>query len=259
MNPPLPASSVPPCPDPPACVPRVLVLQHTLEDGPGHLGTWLDRQGVAWQAPCAQAGQSYPDSVSGYAALAVLGGEWGANDERASLQHAQALIRQADALGIPVLGHCLGGQLLARALGGEVTVAAQPEVGWLPLTHDDSALAREWFGPNPRSVVYQWHYDGVSRLPDDARCLASSPACAVQAFAIRAHLGMQFHIEITTQKIDDWLAHPGARYPDALRQHPDTVQDAQAMHRGTSQHLSASQALAERIYATWQQRWASLS
>lgn len=235
---------------------RVLVLQHTLEDGPGHLGIWLDRQRVVWQAPCAQAGQAYPDSVAGYAALAVLGGEWGANDERASLQHAQALIRQADALDIPVLGHCLGGQLLARALGGEVAVAARPEVGWLPLIHDGSPLAQEWLGPNPQAV-YQWHYDAVSRLPEGARCLAGSPACAVQAFAIRAHLGMQFHVEITPQKIDDWLAHPGARYPDALLRHPHTVQDAYAMHRGTTQHLSASLALAERIYTTWRRRWAT--
>lgn len=244
----------PAVPDP-ARTPRVLVLQHTLEDGPGGLGHWLDRQGVVWQAPCAQAGQAYPDSVAGYAALAVLGGEWGANDARASLQHAQALIRQADALGIPVLGHCLGGQLLARALGGEVAPAARPEVGWLPLAHNGSALAQQWLGLPAPAVVYQWHYDEVKRLPRGAHCLARSPACAVQAFAVGVHLGMQFHIEITAEKIDDWLAHTGERYPGARQRHPDTVQDEATMRRGTQQHLSASQSLAQRIYAAWQRRW----
>lgn len=250
--------SIAPDPTRTGFVPRVLVLQHTLEDGPGHLGTWLDRQGVVWQAPCAQAGQTYPDSLAGYCALAVLGGEWGANDARASLQHARALIRQADALGIPVLGHCLGGQLLARALGGEVCVAQRPEVGWLPMRHDGSALAQQWFGPEPEAVVYQWHYDTVSRLPNGARSLAHSSACAVQAFAVGPHLGMQFHIEITAQKIDDWLAHPGARYPDALLQHPDTVQDAPTMHLGTAIHLGASQRLAEQIYTRWRRHWVGI-
>jgi len=239
----------------PADARRVLVLQHTLEDGPGHLGHWLDAHGVPWDCPCAQAGHDYPADLRGYAALAVLGGEWSANDDRASLQHAQDLIRQADALGIPVLGHCLGAQLLARALGGTVTPAGQPEVGWLPVRHDGSAMAQAWFGADPDAVVYQWHYDQVNQLPPGAGCLARSQACAVQAFAVGPHLGMQFHIEITAQKIDDWLAHPGARYPDARLQHPGTVQDAQTMRRGATQHLQASQALAGHIYTAWRKRW----
>ena len=96
----------------------VLVLQHLRDDGPGYLGQWLDAKGISWHVFCADAGEAYPASVSAYKAMAVLGGEWSANDERPSLRHAEALMREADALGVPIVGHCLGGQLRARAFGG---------------------------------------------------------------------------------------------------------------------------------------------
>jgi GMP synthase (glutamine-hydrolysing) len=174
---------------------EVLVLQHLLEDGPGYLGRWLDRQGIRWQVCCAEAGELYPPSVRGWRALAVLGGAWSANDERPSLRQTEALICEADALGIPVLGHCLGGQLIARAFGGRVQRLPQPEVGWLPIQRHDTPAARAWLGDAPESVVYQWHQDGFVELPPGAELLASSPACAHKAFALRQHLAMQFHIE----------------------------------------------------------------
>ncbi|TSE37640.1 GMP synthase glutamine-hydrolyzing [Tepidimonas fonticaldi] len=233
----------------------VLVLQHTLEDPPGYLATWLDAVGARWDVFCAEAGQTYPDSVAGYRALAVLGGEWSANDERASLRHAEALIREADAAGVPVLGHCLGAQLMARALGGRVERLARPEIGWLPIRHDGSAAAREWLGEEPAPVVYQWHYDGVVALPPGAAVLAASDACAVQAFALGPHLGMQFHIEITPLKIESWLANPGEVYPDAVGAHPQTVQAPAAMRAATAAHQAASYRLADRIYGAWRRRW----
>ena len=235
--------------------PDVLVLQHTLEDPPGYLATWLDAVGVRWDVFCAEAGQAYPTSVAGYRALAVLGGEWSANDDRASLRHAEALIREADAAGIPVLGHCLGAQLMARALGGRVERLPQPEIGWLSIRHGGIAAAREWLGEEPAPVVYQWHYDGVVALPPGAAVLAASDACAVQAFALGPHLGMQFHIEITPLKIESWLANPGEIYPDAVGAHPQTVQTPVAMRAATAAHQAASYRLADRIYGTWRRRW----
>ena len=125
----------------PATNTDVLVLQHTLEDGPGYLGQWLDAHGHTWQVRCTEAGEAYPASVDGFRALAVLGGEWSANDDRPSLRQAEALIRQADARGIPVIGHCLGGQLMARAFGGRVERLPMPEVGWLPVRREPGADA----------------------------------------------------------------------------------------------------------------------
>lgn len=235
--------------------PEVLVLQHLLEDGPGYLGDWLDEQGVGWHVLCTEAGDAFPPTVRGYRGLAVLGGAWSANDDRPSLRHAEALIREADALGIPVIGHCLGGQLMARALGGRVQALEVPEIGWLPLQVGRNARAREWLGDAPQAVVYQWHYDGFVQLPPNAELLAASPTCPHQAFAIGPHLAMQFHIEITARKVEDWIAAPGQAYAPACEAHPDTVQAPAAMREGTRAHLGDSLALADRIYSGWRARW----
>jgi GMP synthase (glutamine-hydrolysing) len=233
----------------------VLVLQHLHEDGPGFLGEWLDAEGVAWHLRCAEAGDLYPASVRGYQGLAVLGGAWSANDERPTLRQAEALIREADALGIPVIGHCLGGQLMARAFGGEVARMARPEIGWWPISHTGSVAARQWLGEGRSPTVYQWHQDSFVVLPPGAELLASSPACAHQAFALGPHLAMQFHIEITPAKVDEWSANPGEAYAVDVLLHRDSVQDPARMHAATKRHLADSQALATRIYRTWRSRW----
>ena len=233
----------------------VLILQHLFEDGPGYLGEWLDAQGVAWHLRCAEAGDLYPDSVRGYRGLAVLGGAWSANDERPTLRQAETLIREADAMGIPVIGHCLGGQLMARAFGGRVEQLPQPEIGWWPIEHNGGAAARQWFGEEAAPTVYQWHQDGFVVLPPGAELLAGSPACAHQAFAIGPHLAMQFHIEITLDKIKDWLEHPGEAYPVRVLLHRDSVQDPAGMLASSRRHLAGSHALADHIYRTWRSRW----
>lgn len=235
---------------------QVLVLQHLNEDGPGFLGQWLDEQGVRWQVLCTEAGEAYPETLQGIKALAVLGGVWSANDDRSSLRHAEALIREADALDIPVLGHCLGGQLMARAFGGRVEKLAQPEIGWHAIAHNSSATARAWLGDTTEAMVYQWHHDGFVELPPGAELLASSPACAHQAFALRQHLAMQFHIEITPQKIAGWIANPGEAYPVQVLMHRDSVQDPAGMQAATARHQAGSEALACRIYEAWRARWA---
>ncbi|MCU0927106.1 MAG: type 1 glutamine amidotransferase [Hydrogenophaga sp.] len=235
--------------------PEVLLLQHLHEDGPGYLGQWLDGQGVRWQVLCAEAGDAYPNSVRGFRGLAVLGGAWSANDDRPTLRQAEALIREADALGIPVLGHCLGGQLMARAFGGQVQTLAQPEIGWLPMRHNGSATARSWLGETPDSVVFQWHHDSFMALPPGAELIAGSPACAHQAFALRQHLAMQFHIEITPQKIADWMASPGDAYPALVQQSLDSVQNPSVVAEGMVRHQAGSEALARRIYGVWRSRW----
>jgi GMP synthase-like glutamine amidotransferase len=239
----------------------VLVLQHLRDDGPGYLGRWLDARGIRWHVFCADAGEAYPASLSAYKGMAVLGGEWSANDERPSLRHAEVLMREADALGVPIVGHCLGGQLMARAFGGSVERAAQSEIGWMPLRTTGSTAARYWFGEGATlegsgngpsaHTLYQWHSDSFVTLPPGAELIASSAACAHQAFAIGPHLAMQFHVEITAEKIGLWMAEPGASFPRMLQRWPDSVQSLEAMSVANEVHLANSHALADQIYGAW--------
>lgn len=105
----------------------VLVLQHMATDGPGYLARWLRERDVPFQVLSSAAGQAFPASMRGYGALAVLGGEMSANDDLPSLRRAEQLIRESMESDLPVIGHCLGGQLMARALGARVHESAAPE------------------------------------------------------------------------------------------------------------------------------------
>lgn len=227
----------------------VLVLQFMSDDGPGYLGTWLGRQGVAADVRSAAMGEEFPRSIQGFRGLAVLGGAMSANDELPFLRAAERLIRDAMQADVPVLGHCLGGQLMARALGAEVHASPAPEVGWHKLQCVDSAGARQWFGSDATHTVFHWHYEAFE-VPAGAQRLASSAACPNQAFSIGPHLAMQFHVEVDSDKIDAWLAVAGSsiHLGNEMRR---TIHAPRVIRETSLQCLSAQQSLADRIYARW--------
>jgi GMP synthase (glutamine-hydrolysing) len=228
----------------------VLVLQHLVDDGPAYLGDWLAAEGVTVDLRCTEAGDPYPATLGSTRALAVLGGAMSANDELPSLRQAERLILEAMDRGIPVIGHCLGGQLMARALGARVGPSSAPEIGWLPIARLDNTAADAWFGPEPLPRVFQWHYEAFT-LPDGAQPLATSAACVVQAFALGPHLAMQFHVEQDAAKLARWTQVHEGEYPQAQRDHPATVQGPAAMLAEAPQRLAAQQRLAGRMYRRW--------
>lgn len=230
----------------------VLILQNLSADGPAYLAQWLRREGVAFDLRNVEAGAEAPHDLHAHGALALLGGEMSANDDLPSLRRAESLVRQALERGIPVIGHCLGGQLMARAMGARVVDSPAPEIGWQPLEvldPPDDPEARGWFGePGPRQV-FQWHFESFE-LPPAATRLAGSAACPNQAFAVGPHLAMQFHVEVDAEKLGRWVRDDGERYLHALARHA-SVQSKAAMVQGTRVHLAAQQALADRLYARW--------
>jgi GMP synthase (glutamine-hydrolysing) len=231
----------------------VLVLQHLTTDGPAYLAEWLRREGIAFEVYDTQAGQRYPDHIDAYRALAVLGGEMSANDDLPSLRAAERLILQAMARGTPVIGHCLGGQLMARALGASVHSSPAPEIGWQTMNVVESQAASEWFGPLREATVFHWHYEAFA-LPPGAQLLASSPACPHQAFAIGPHLAMQFHVELDAHKLALWSASRDPHFL-ALQASCASVQSGPAMRDQAGVALPAQQRLADALYT----RWISLS
>lgn len=227
----------------------VLILQHQLPENPAYLGTWLRSHSIAYEIINAGAGQTFPDSIQPYSALAVMGGGMSANDDLASNHQAIQLIRQAMFADIPVIGHCLGGQLMSKALGGSVTVCSQPEIGWQQISYTDSPLVHTWFGEHPAGTVIHWHYDTFS-IPAGATLLASSPACANQAFAIGKHLAMQFHIEIDESKVESWVAEDDPLWESARANHK-SVQSRDAILSGVNPYLMHHKNMANNIYTHW--------
>ncbi|KPF53650.1 hypothetical protein D621_10035 [beta proteobacterium AAP51] len=230
----------------------VLILQHLNTDGPAYLQQWLQTEGLAHEVFNTEAGQAFPASLAPYGALAILGGEMSANDDLPSLRRAEALFLQAVASGVPTLGHCLGGQLMARALGAAVVASPAPEIGWQPMQvqapPEAQAEALAWFGHEGEHHVYHWHAESFG-LPAGAAWLARSAACPHQAFALGPHLGMQFHVEVDEAKLRYWAQENDEAWFDPIT--CPSVQRPGPMLADTPARLPVQQALARRIYARW--------
>ena len=227
----------------------VLILQHQVPENAAYLTTWLNNNKVEYQIVNAGAGEQFPTSIEPYSAMAVMGGGMSVNDPLLSSRQAEILILQAILKDRPVIGHCLGGQLMAKALGGTVQASPQPEIGWQPIEYESKALVDEWFGTDPTDTVIHWHYESFS-IPEGAVRLATSAACPNQAFAYGKHLAMQFHIEINEAKVDSWVNDDDDKWIEA-RQKYDSVQDRDTILKGIPTYLSKHQATADSIYRNW--------
>lgn len=123
----------------------VAIFRHTPTEGPGYFATFLEGHGIAWELIPVDAGAPVPASPEAYAGLCFMGGPMSVNDPLPWIDHTCALIRNAVAAGIPVLGHCLGGQLMAKALGGQVTPNPIKEIGWGTARIEEGEIPGHWF------------------------------------------------------------------------------------------------------------------
>jgi len=227
----------------------VLILQHQTPERPAYLATWLEQHNIDYETRCAGAGEEFPATIEPYSALAVMGGGMSANDPLLSNRQAEILVLQAVRLDRPVIGHCLGGQLMSRALGGTVGLSPKPEIGWQPIEYEDNPLVAHWFGSNPTPTVIQWHYDAFT-VPTGATRLAGSAACPNQAWAMGPHLAMQFHIEMDELKVYNWVQDDDPLWA-AAREKYASVQDSSTIVQGIQPYLTQHQATADHIYQTW--------
>jgi GMP synthase (glutamine-hydrolysing) len=197
---------------------RVLVVQHDDECPPAWVGDWLLAAGCTVDVRRPYAGEEMPADLSAHEAMVVLGGPMGAKDDQhAWIPLTKELIREAADEQLPTLGICLGHQLCAVALGGEVgrnplgQQLGLVETGWLP-----AADADPMFGPltSTRRGVH-WNDDIVLRLPEGATLLAATPADEPQAVRFAPTVwGVQLHPEADEQVITPWADADRARYDD---------------------------------------------
>lgn len=181
------------------------LIQNDPEVPPGNIG---DNLKVRHRILHPYLGEALP-KLKEISALIVLGGAMGANDDDKFpfLTEVKNLIRQTVANGIPYLGICLGGQLLAAAMGAKVVSNRWEELGTLPVELTaEGETDRLFTGISPQFHTFQWHHDSFD-IPTDDVLLAASPACPHQAFRVGSCAwGLQFHPEVTPLIIADWCA-----------------------------------------------------
>ena len=199
--------------------PRVLVVQHEDDGPPALLGQWLVEAGCDLDVRRPYAGEELP-ALEGYAALLVLGGAMGANDdaEHPWLTPTKELFRAAAADGVPALGVCLGHQLAAVALGGVVERNPRgQQLGVLEVGWDAAASADDLLGPVVRPVRgVHWNSDVVTRLPAGAVLLATAPTGEVQVARHAPTVwGVQLHPEVDAAVLQRWAASDEGSHDDA--------------------------------------------
>ena len=175
-----------------------------------------------------------------YSGLIVMGGPQSANDPLPALAAEIELISHCVQAELPVLGICLGAQLIAKTLGARVYVNATKEIGWEPVFFTDAAQRDPVFSglPSP-TIFFHWHGETFD-LPGGAEWLAYSARCRQQAFRYGRNVyGIQFHPEITPEMIADWSAQPA------------NCGDVDTLDRPIDPHAVDSAPLARRILDGW--------
>jgi GMP synthase-like glutamine amidotransferase len=175
---------------------RVLILQHEEPTPPGHVTEWLAGHDADVERFRIDIDDREVDPTE-YDVIVSLGSEFAAfDDTKPFVPREASLMRAAVDADVPVLGLCFGGQMLARTLGGEVFRSKESEIGWLPVRSKDPELV-------PEGPWFQWHFDSFT-LPPGATVIAESDL-GPQAFVAGRSLGLQFHPEVTTGIMDDWV------------------------------------------------------
>jgi GMP synthase-like glutamine amidotransferase len=224
------------------------IFRHARSEGPGYFATYLESRSIPWQLVALDEGSAVPRDPRRFSGLVLMGGPMSVNDDLPWIAPLLELIREAVRKDVPVLGHCLGGQLIAKAFGGEVRANAVKEIGWGEVRIADNAVARQWLGDLQAFESFHWHGETFS-IPPGATRLLENGHCANQAFALGKHLGLQCHVEMTEELVNTWLQTGADEMRDAAAS-PGVQQPAE-IGKGLQDRLGALHEVANRLYDRW--------
>ncbi|MEW8049361.1 MAG: type 1 glutamine amidotransferase [Candidatus Thiodiazotropha sp.] len=224
---------------------RHLVCQH-----PGYLGDYLQARSIPWEMVCIDEDHPIPQKTDDVSALVFMGAGVSVNDQLPWIEGELQLIRKAIDLDIPVMGVCFGAQLMSRALGGEITRGKGMEIGWHPVNTLVGNGNDGWLRDIPeRFTAFHWHADTYT-LPTQSRHLLKSCCFDQQGFVMGDHLGMQFHLEMTREMVENWIE----RYGSDLLLDSNCSQSAEAMLTSIDQRIESLHEISDLIYGRWVER-----
>lgn len=227
----------------------VAIFQHDDCNFPAFFGEFLTKGGIPIHHVRLDLGEPVPSEVSSFSGLGFMGGTMSVNDEDEFpfLLDELRIIRQAHDAGLPVVGHCLGGQLISKALGGVVGKNRVKEVGWHTVRQVPGPSTSDWLGGMPEQLtVMQWHSETFT-LPRGAQLLLTGDHCDHQAFVAGSCLALQAHVEVTPDVVRSWTA----AHANDLVSSSNSVQTLDQILAGIDSHLGGLRRLAEHLYTHW--------
>lgn len=226
----------------------VIVFKNVTHEGPGYLGDFLNEQNIPWQVVNTNEAGTLPASILAYSGVVIMGGPMSVNDDLPWIAPLLSLIREARAADIPLLGHCLGGQLISKAFGGEVGANPVKEIGWGEVAVSQSEAAKYWFDKIEIFNSFHWHGETFS-LPEGATHLLASAHCRNQAYSIGKHLAFQTHIEVNAEMVKSWCELGEDELAEAATS--PAVQQSDVMQQTLPVHCFFLNKVAKQVYGQW--------
>ncbi len=227
----------------------VLVFTHDACEPPGYIKILLERMDYPCQQACLLEQDVDDEILNGIAGIVLMGGPGDVNQPSDWMLREMQLIHRADQLGIPILGVCLGAQLMSKALGGEVQAGETLEVGWHPIELIPGAEDHPWFSGLAASfIAFQWHAH-IFSPPPGARLMATNDCAQCQAYVFNQHLALQFHLEMDSQHIHELIE----KYGSDLEGDSPCVQNAEQILQDIDQRCDRAFAVADDLIGSWLQ------
>lgn len=227
----------------------VVIFRHALTEGAGYLGAFLTENKIPWQMIRIDQGDALPDNMDGYSGMVLMGGPMSVNDDLPWIEPLLALTLDAMNKDIPVLGHCLGGQLISKALGAKVSKNPVKEIGWGEVVVTPSEQAQAWFGNElGKFNAFHWHGETFA-LPEGATHLLASAYCDNQAYSIGKHLAFQCHIEMTSDMVRVWCEVGGDEVVESASS--PGVQTVEQMQQALPDRIAELNNISRGIYGRW--------